>query len=121
MSLSNSIDRLIIGAQPKQVNGTDALQFQLVFRLDLFDSLFYFVRADIEGEVDEIVFKAQYTDGNYSSTRSFTDKDGSDGWEREYTWRNDISNGTFTVWAEAMKNGRGVGSSPKIEITLYYP
>jgi hypothetical protein len=79
------------------------------------------IREDIEDEVNEVAFKLQYTDGNYSSTRTFTDKDGSDGWGREYTWGHDISNGTFTVWAEASKDGKGVGRSPKIEITLHYP
>lgn len=77
--------------------------------------------GDEDGEVDKVVFWVQYKRENYTRTRGFGGSDESDGWEHEFTWREDADFGTWTVWAEATDNEGVVGLSPEIVITLYRP
>jgi hypothetical protein len=76
---------------------------------------------DVDGHVDEVTFWIKReTNGGMTSYGLDSDK-GTDGWEREYTWQEDIPSGTWTVWAEATDNEGQVGFSPEITITLYRP
>jgi len=77
--------------------------------------------SDADGEVDEVVFWVQYKRDGGTTSRGFDASDGTDGWEREYTWKEDLPSGTWTVWAEATDNEGVVGFSPEIVITLYRP
>ena len=76
---------------------------------------------DRDGWVNEVTFKIQYRRDDYTSTKSLSDTNGSNGWERDYTWPNDSDLGTWTVWAEAKDNEGTIGVSPEITITLYRP
>jgi hypothetical protein len=77
--------------------------------------------SDIDGQVDEITFRVRYKKDNKTRTLGFGDSDGSDGWEREFTWPGDADFGMWTVWAEATDNEGAIGFSPEIAITLYRP
>ena len=79
------------------------------------------VSDDVESQVEEVVFWARYRKDNFTTTRGFVDKDGTNGWERVYIWSGDITDGTWTVWAEAKNNEGVVGVSPEITVTLYRP
>ena len=39
----------------------------------------------------------------------------------EYTWRGDITDGTWTIWVEAIDNEGEKTTSPPITVTLYHP
>ncbi len=74
---------------------------------------------DVDGQVLSVSFKFEYKSENFTTGHGLTDGDGTDGWQREYTWRGDITEGNWTVWAEATDNEGAVGTSPEIVITLY--
>jgi len=74
---------------------------------------------DVDGQVVKLSFRLQYNRDSFTATRGFSGSYGIDGWEREYTWRGDITEGNWTVWAEATDNEGLVGTSPEIVITLY--
>jgi predicted outer membrane repeat protein len=74
---------------------------------------------DVDGQVLSVSFKFEYKSENFTTGHGLTDRDGTDGWQREYTWRGDITEGNWTVWAEATDNEGAVGTSPEIVITLY--
>jgi len=76
---------------------------------------------DPDGQVDRLMFYAQYKSGNLIRTRGYGDSDGSDGWEIEFTWPEDADFGEWTAWAEATDNEGLVGISPEIKVTLYRP
>ena len=76
---------------------------------------------DPDGQVDDVEFWIKHqTDGGYTSYGLRADN-GANGWEREYTWKDDLPSGTWTVWAEATDDEGQVNSSPEITITLYRP
>ena len=79
------------------------------------------VSDDIRDQVKEVTFWAKYIEDSYTASRGFIDKDGTDGWEREHTWRGDITDGTWTIWAEAKDDEGVIAVSPEITITLYRP
>jgi len=76
---------------------------------------------DPDGQVDKVRFYVQYKSSDGTSTRGFTDSDGSDGWELEFTWPEDADFGEWTAGAEATDNEGLVGISPEIKIILYRP
>ena len=76
---------------------------------------------DIDGEVISVMFRLEYKDENISQGSGFSDSNGSDGWEREYTWRDSARYGNWTAWVEATDNEGAVGISEKITITLNSP
>jgi len=76
---------------------------------------------DPDGQVENVMFRIKYqTDSEYKSYGLSTDN-GTNGWELEYTWKDDQPSGIWTVWAEAMDDEGMVSSSPEITITLYRP
>ncbi|MGB2865442.1 MAG: right-handed parallel beta-helix repeat-containing protein [Sedimentisphaerales bacterium] len=76
---------------------------------------------DTDGQVDDVMFWIKHqTDGGYTSYGLSADN-GADGWEREYTWKEDLPSGTWTVWAEATDNEGQIGFSPEITVTLHRP
>jgi hypothetical protein len=77
--------------------------------------------SDSDGQVDEVRFYLQYKRNGSTRTHGFGDSDGSDGWEREYTWPEDAGLGEWTVWAEAIDNEGQVSVSPSIVITVQGP
>jgi len=77
--------------------------------------------SDADGQVKEVMFWIKHeTDGGYTS-RGLSADEGTDGWEQEYTWKEDLPSGTWIVWAEATDNEGQVGLSPEITVTLYRP
>jgi hypothetical protein len=77
--------------------------------------------SDVDGQVDEVMFRVQYKRGDSTRTRGFGGSEGSYGWEHEFTWPEDSDFGTWTAWAEATDNEGVIGVSPAIVITLYRP
>jgi len=76
---------------------------------------------DPDGQVDDVEFWIKHqTDGGYTSYRLSADNE-TNGWEREYTWKDELPSGTWTVWAEATDDEGQVSSSPEITIMLYHP
>ncbi len=77
--------------------------------------------SDPDGQVDEVTFwiKHQQNDGFVSY--GLDSDEGAGGWIREYTWKEDLPTGTWTVWAEATDNDGQIGVSPEITVTLYRP
>jgi len=84
-------------------------------------TIFLAEASDVDGQVDEVRFYVQYKRSDSTRTRGFGDSDGSDGWEREFTWPEDADFGEWTAWAEATDNEGVVGVSPEIKLTLYRP
>jgi len=77
--------------------------------------------SDVDGQVQEVMFRIKHeTEGGYTS-RGFGADEGTEGWEKEYTWKDDFPRGTCTVWAEATDNEGQTGFSPEITVTLYNP
>jgi len=76
---------------------------------------------DIDGKVDEVTFHLLYTRENYSQGHGLSAHEGTDGWQREYTWPGDITDATWTIWVEAIDNEGEKTTSPAITITLYRP
>ena len=76
---------------------------------------------DPDGQVDDVMFWIKHqTDGGYTSYGLSADNE-TNRWEREYTWKDDLPSGTWTVWAEATDNEGQISISPEITITLYRP
>jgi len=76
---------------------------------------------DVDGQVDKVTFNLHYESGNYSTTRVLGATEGIDGWQRDYTWRGDITDGVWTIWVEATDNEGVKTTSPPITVTLYRP
>jgi len=76
---------------------------------------------DVDGQVDKVSFNLLYQSENHSTGHTLNDREETDDWQREYTWPGDITDATWTVWAEATDNEGEVSISPKIKITLYRP
>jgi len=84
---------------------------------------------DVDGQVDKVTFKLHYElhsesdnkSSTYSTTRGLDAHEGTDGWQREYTWRGDITDGTWTIWVEATDNEGEKTTSSTITVTLYRP
>lgn len=84
---------------------------------------------DVDGQVDKVTFNLHYElhsegdnkSGTFSTTRSLGATNGPDGWQREYTWRGDITDGTWTIWVEATDNEGEKTTSSAITVTLYRP
>ena len=76
---------------------------------------------DTDGQVDDVMFWIKHqTNGGYTG-RGLSADEGTNGWECQYTWKEDLPSGTWTVWAEATDNEGEVGFSPEITVTLYRP
>lgn len=76
---------------------------------------------DVDGQVDKVTFNLLYESDNHSTGHSLSAHEETDGWQREYTWRGDITDATWTVWAEATDNEGEKTTSSTITITLYRP
>jgi predicted outer membrane repeat protein len=76
---------------------------------------------DVDGKVDEVTFHLLYKRENYSQGHILSAHEGTDGWQREYTWPGDITDATWTIWVEAIDNEGEKTTSPPITITLYHP
>jgi predicted outer membrane repeat protein/parallel beta-helix repeat protein len=76
---------------------------------------------DPDGEVVCVNFNIEQRTENSVHNIGLPDPDGSNGWEREYTWRSGDRYGSWTVWAEATDDKGAVGVSSKITITLIEP
>lgn len=74
---------------------------------------------DVDGELLTVTFIMRQRTNGGSHTIGLTNSDGSDGWQDECTWQDDITEGNGTVWAEAMDNEGAVSVSPEIVVTLY--
>lgn len=77
--------------------------------------------SDPDGQVDKVMFYLQYKRDGRTSIHGFGDNDGSNGWQREYTWSENAGFGEWTVWAEAVDNEGQVSVSPSIMITVQGP
>jgi len=77
--------------------------------------------SDPDGQVDKVMFYLQYKRDGRTSIHGFGDNDGSNGWQREYTWSENAGLGEWTVWAEAVDNEGQVSVSPSIMITVQGP
>lgn len=76
---------------------------------------------DPDGQVDDVEFWIKHqTDDGYTS-RGLDSDEAADGWERVYTWKEDLPSGTWTVWAVATDNEGQKSISPEITVTLYRP
>jgi len=76
---------------------------------------------DADGLLDKVMFYAKYESSDRTRIRGYEDRDGSDGWEIEFTWPEDADFGEWTAWVEATDNEGEVGISPEIKVTLYRP
>ena len=76
---------------------------------------------DADGGLVEVNFVLQQKTNGGTHTIGLTDRDGSDGWQREYTWGNNADPGTWTIWAEATDDENATAVSPQITVTLYRP
>lgn len=74
---------------------------------------------DVDGELLTVTFIMRQRTNGGSHTIGLTDSDGTDGWQDECTWRDNITEGNWTVWVEAMDNEGAVSVSPEIVVTLY--
>jgi parallel beta-helix repeat protein/predicted outer membrane repeat protein len=77
---------------------------------------------DSDGEVDSVSVSLKYTADNFYVIRSCSlDSDGTGEWEGDYTWKGDITDGNWTVKAQATDNEGVVSVSSEIVVTLYRP
>jgi parallel beta-helix repeat protein len=76
---------------------------------------------DIDGQIDEVTFHLLYKRDNYSQGHGLSAHEETYGWFREYTWPGDITDGTWTIWVEAIDNQGEKTTSSEITITLYRP
>ena len=77
--------------------------------------------GDADGELVEVRFVLQQKTNGGTHTIGLSDSNGSDGWQRQYTWSNNTRAGTWTIWAEATDDENATTVSPSITVTLYRP
>ena len=85
-------------------------------------TIFRIEAIDPDGVVDNVSASVNYSTENYGTSRGIGLSDQENGqWQGEYTWRGDITNGTWTVRAEATDNGGARITAPEIVVHLYRP
>jgi len=77
--------------------------------------------GDADGELIEVRFVLQQKTNGGTHTIGLSDSNGSDGWQRQFTWSNNADAGTWIIWAEATDDQNATTVSPSITVTLHRP